>query len=314
MGYKKRRWSGEELGSQSAQRVPYDPGRRACDTPEHPYYERSAVLATKHDKLSLIAPALKSAVGLQVEVAIVDTDSLGTFTCEIPRVARPLETAVAKARLGMEATGSRLGVASEGSIGPDPVMPIAVTDREIVVLVDDERRIVVWEEYMSWDIVVATTTCRPGESLESFAASARFPEHRLIVRPNCGSVRPIYKGIDDFEALNAAVHECSSASSDRSARVETDLRAHACPSRRAIIASAAERLAFRLASRCPACGTPGWGRVDVVFGVPCSWCGNEVRLPRSEVDGCPACEHRESRPLVPEDACVDPGECEICNP
>jgi hypothetical protein len=280
----------------------------------HPYAGRIAVLSTKHDKLPLIAPSLARIVGLNVNVAAVDTDVLGTFTGDIPRPGSPLDTAIAKARLGMSATGQVLGIASEGSIGPNPSFPFVIADRELVVLVDDEADIIVWESYVDPGIRTATTTVRPGDSLESFLAQADFPNHRLIVRPKETGTPPIRKGIDSLERLNAAIVECASAASDGLVTIATDLRAHVCPTRQPIIAAAAKRLAKRLALRCPSCGAPGWGRVDVLIGVPCSWCGTEVALPRAEIDGCAACEHREVRPVVAAEFRADPRECPYCNP
>ncbi|MHB8245189.1 MAG: DUF6671 family protein [Acidimicrobiales bacterium] len=284
------------------------------DHPGHPYAGRVAVLSTKHAKLPLIGPPLERAVGLRVDAAAVDTDALGTFTGDIPRLGPPLDTAIAKARLGMSLTGQALGIASEGSIGPDPALPFVIADRELVVLVDDDAGIVVWETNTSWEIVTATTTVRPLEDLEQFLTRAAFPAHQLIVRPNSGQAQPIHKGIANLGDLTAAISECASVATDGLACVETDLRAHACPSRRTVIAAAAGRLACRLAARCPACGAPGWGRVDIVLGVPCAWCSTEVARPRAEIDGCPACEHRATRPVVTPETRADPGECPFCNP
>ncbi|MHB1718394.1 MAG: DUF6671 family protein [Acidimicrobiales bacterium] len=280
----------------------------------HPYAGLVAVLATKHGKLPLIAPPIEEAVGLRVDAVAVDTDALGTFTGDIPRPGPPLETAIAKARLGMSATGHVIGLASEGSIGPDPAMPFVTADREIVVLVDDDNGIVVWEAHSSWDVVAASTSVGAGDDLGTFLAEAGFPDHQLIVRPNIGAMHPIHKGISSTEQLTAAIADCAAVAHDGLARVETDLRAHTCPSRRAVIAAAAERLAGRIAARCPACGAPGWGRIDVVLGVPCAWCGTEVARPRAEIDGCLVCEHRETRPVVSPEDHADPGECSSCNP
>ncbi len=280
----------------------------------HPYSGRTAVLATKHEKLSLIGPPIQRAIGLTVEAVAVDTDVLGTFTADIPRKGTPLETAVAKARLGIAATGIPLGMASEGSIGPDPLVPFLVADQEIVVLVDEEAGVSVWETCSSTGIVTATADLGPADDLEPLLSSADFPNHRLIVRPSTGPLRPIHKGIDTVEDLNAAIVECSGAAANGLARVETDLRAHACPSRQPIIGQCALQLASRLTACCPTCGTPGWGRVDVVVGIPCSWCGAKVPRPRAVIYGCLKCDHRETAPLVPPDAEADPGECPFCNP
>lgn len=280
----------------------------------HPYLGRVAALATKHDKLPLIAPPLETAVGLHIEAIEVNTDSLGTFTGEVPRTAPPLETAIAKARLGMKVADMPLGIASEGSIGPDPMMPLVTSDREIVVLVDDESKVVIWESYTSWDIIAATTTVRAGDDMQPFLVKAQFPNHKLIVRPNTVESHPIYKGIDNVEELIEAVVKCATASVDGLARIETDLRAHVCPSRRVVIATAAERLANRVAARCPSCGAPGWGQVNVVLGIPCRECGTEVAQPRAMIDGCLACDHRINRPLILPETQADPKECPYCNP
>ena len=290
--------------------------RRTTDwsNPGHPYVGRTAVLSTKHAKLPLIGPPLIRVVGLRVDAVAVDTDTLGTFSGDIPRLGSPLDTAIAKARLGMAATGQTLGIASEGSIGPDPAMPFVIVDWEIVAFVDDDAGIVIWEANSSWDIVTARTSVRPGEDLEPFLARADLPTHQLIVRPNNGAIHPIYKGIDNLEDLVAAITECASMATDGRACVETDLRAHVCPSRRTVIAGASERLAYRIAARCSACGAPGWGRVDTLFGVPCARCGTEIGRPRAQINGCRACEHRETQPVVTFEALADPGECPLCNP
>jgi hypothetical protein len=121
--------------------------------PEHPAFGKQrpyagvrAVLATMHGKEAAIAPVLFHRLGLVVDTApALDTDVLGTFTGEIPRVGNIREAAIAKARLGMTATGSPIGIASEGSYGPHPHIPFMAAGVELMVLVDDTRSIVVSE-------------------------------------------------------------------------------------------------------------------------------------------------------------------------
>ncbi len=282
-----------------------------------PYDGDLAVLATKHGKLGSIAPELARA-GLVVQAADVDTDVLGTFTGEVPRSAPPLETAVAKARLGMVAGGIPLGVASEGSVGPDPDVPWLTVDDEIVVLVDDRRGIVVAGRHASSDVVAVSAVVGPGaglrDRLRDLARQADLPDHAVTVVPSLGPPRPVRKGLRRIGDIADAVEACAAASPDGLARVATDLRAHCCPSRRAVIRAAAADLAHRLGARCPACGSPGWGLAEVRTGVPCAWCGAAVGRVRAEVDGCPACGHRVERPVLPASAVADPGECARCNP
>jgi hypothetical protein len=251
---------------------------------------------------------------MTVDAVDLDTDVLGTFSGDVPRPCPPLETAIRKARLGMEATGETLGLASEGSIGPDPGVPLLTSDREIVVLVDAAADITIWEAHTSYDTVTATTTAGPGSDLLPFLTRSDFPHHQLIVRPNRGRGGVIYKGLEDPVALHRAVDAVAPTSADGLARVESDLRAHASPSRRLAIAGAASRLARRVAACCPECGTPGWGCVGVVTGVPCARCGTQLEQPSAEVDGCQACAHRTERPVGHRGPAGDPATCPHCNP
>lgn len=288
------------------------PGRRP-PLARHPYRDSTAVLATIHDKLPLIAPAMLTAVGLDVRDVRVDTDQLGTFTGDVARPGTPWATAIAKARLGMNATSTRLGLASEGSIGPPPGLAFVIAALELVVLVDDERGIIVGETAIGYDIITIAADITPGDDIDALLQRGGFPEHRMIVRPAAGPPTPPHKGVHDRVALDEAIRSCAALSPDGHAHLETDLRAHHCPSRRPIIAAAAHRLARRLATRCPTCATPGWGIVRVELGVPCQLCGRPVQLPNADVHGCEACnvEQTVSRP---ESNGADPGRCQWCNP
>lgn len=279
---------------------------------------REAVLATRHGKLALIAPAL-ARVAFMLRTVDVDTDVLGTFSGEVPRPGAPRDVAVAKARLAMRASGVPVGVASEGTIGPSPVVPFATADTELVALVDDSLGITVVGRHVSHELHVVGEDVRGDATPEELAALlARAgvgggPDgHHLIVRPAAGPPDPVVKAVGDPDTLEGAVARCAAASPDGRARVETDLRAHLCPSRRPAIVAAAEDLAVRLASRCPACASPGWGVVRAVPGRPCADCGTPTRAARADVASCVACGEERERPradLTP----VDPAQCELCN-
>jgi len=77
--------------------------------------------------------------------------------------------------------------------------------------------------------------------------------------PASGLGEPIVEEIVTLREFERAIRSWASASASGRARVETDLRTHWCASRPPIIARAADRLAGRLASCCPDCGSPGWG-------------------------------------------------------
>lgn len=285
------------------------------DLINYSYNNKTAVLATKHEKLSQIGPPLQSHLGLIVHSVDVDTDSLGTFSGEIPRKGPPLETAIAKARLGIDFAKVPLGIASEGTIGSDHSMPFSGTlDKEIVVLVDDEIGISIWESHASFDITAATAEVRSDEDIESFLIKSDFPRHQLIVRPGKGSFFPIYKGISNRDELREAIYKCALASSNKLAHIETDFRAHVCPSRQKVIGDAAIRLAKRLASKCPECGAPGWGKTEIIYGIPCSCCGTQVPKERAENYSCQVCSFSKIQPILTTPAEADPAECPYCNP
>lgn len=255
---------------------------------------------------------METTIGMLVSEIDVDTDVLGTFAGEIERMNSPLKTAVQKARLGLQASGERLGIASEGSIGVDSMLPLMV-DEEIVVFVNTEDDYEVWESFRSYDIIASSICVKEMNQLEDFLLRVDFPHHGLIVRPSDKSHRIVRKGIHDVEILKKSVKEISMVSADAQVIVETDLRAHHCPSRRLNIEIAATKLASRLKELCPSCGTPGWGVVRMNRGLPCDWCAMETNQIREKVFGCALCEH-ESTQSNSDAQTADPQWCERCNP
>ena len=276
----------------------------------HPYRDRTAALATRHGKLPLIAPAMTEFLGLAVVSIEADTDSLGTFTGEVARVGNQWETAVAKARLGMAESGLSLGLANEGSFAPYDPAPFVITETELVVLVDDTLGIVIGEIETAFSPPTTSFETEPGTIDLPALERAGFPEHGVIVRPADGW-DPIVKGIHDIAELHRAVARCAAASPIGLARIESDLSAHHHPFRRDVIASAAQRLARRLAMICPTCDAPGWGVTAREPGAPCALCRQPTWTTLAERWGCGACDN-ELRLEVGEWA--DPAQCTVCNP
>ena len=279
----------------------------------HPYVHKRIALTTKHDKLRLIKPAFDEYVGCELFEVNLDTDQLGTFSGEIDRIAPPLETAIQKARLGMKETGLLLGIASEGSVGPDPVVPFIHSNIEHLVLVDDEKGIVISETHRSFDITVATITAASDQDLTIFLEKADFPNHALIVRPNTQIQSNCIKGITDYERLMDAIDISSQLSPNGFVIIESDLRAMHSPSRQRNIEEVAKLLAKRVSQLCPQCQIPGWGRVGYETGLNCSEC--ELKNPdaiRQEKFGCVKCDHVELGNVIA--SVLDPAQCNFCNP
>lgn len=270
-----------------------------------------ASLATRHAKDEAIGPVFRDVLGLDVVVIDIDTDAFGTFAGEIPRTDTPVNTAIAKACAGMTASGHSIGLASEGTIGPDPLLPFVTSDIETIVFIDDTRQIVLSETWRSGDIVTFREVVSSDTDLSKFAQRADFPRHGLIVRPSSHSDGPIIKGITTTDALLAAVEQCFSA--DGGAVVESDFRACYSPSRMRNIGECAKQLALRINTSCPDCAGPGWGRIQPIRGLPCSDCGTLVESAvRADVFGCPACPAVQEVPR--SDQTAEPRWCPLCNP
>jgi hypothetical protein len=93
-----------------------------------------------------------------------------------------------------------------------------------MVLIDDERELVISEVFRSFEIIASTTTSYPGQELDEFLSRANFPNHKLIVGP-----------------VTTAV-------------------AHDCPSRQRNIERVAGLLATRVSQLCPECQRPFIGK------------------------------------------------------
>ena len=286
----------------------------STQTPEpHPYQGKKIVLTTKHEKLDLIAPILNAELGLEVVLHEADTDLLGTFSGEVERTLAANQAAIAKARIGTTNLGLNLGVASEGTIGPDRLLPFLRSDTEYIALVDLGLGIELVEEFRSMAIVAGEIVTEPGSDLNEFLERVDFPNHKLIASPNLGDRSKSLKGLADQLSLEAAINKMAVDSKDGKVLVQSDLRAHCSPSRQENIRQAASNLAKRLKSLCPSCTTPGWGKVSHRRGLECSGCGEYVeKAIRAEVLGCAKCSYQEVRESF--DSKADPDICDGCNP
>ena len=279
----------------------------------HPYFKKAAVLTTKHKKYPLIAPAFSKSLELKILEHVADTDQLGTFSGEIDRELPPRETAILKAKIGMSELGLTLGFASEGSVGPDPLIPFINSDIEYLVLVDSDNDLEITEVYRSFDITAGQIVAKPEAEITEFLQKVNFPNHKLIARSNSGAVNNAIKGIGNLIDLKNAIRLCANESEDGAVLIQSDLRAHCSPTRQNNIRQVAELLAKRVLSLCPHCQIPGWGRVGYEKGLECSLCGSSVpNANKCEIFGCSKCDHREFGDELKEYA--DPAQCHYCNP
>lgn len=282
-------------------------------TINHPYSNKVAILTSKHQKLSLIATHFKDNCDVRVKEVELDTDLLGTFAGEVERVGTPLETALKKAHLGLVNSDETLGLASEGSIAPDPAMPFIQADIELVLLVDTKNEIVISEVHRSFEIKAISKIVTIDEDITEILQSADFPNHHLIVKANQSNSEKIFKGIDSLSQLKEAIELSSAASIDNRVQIQSDLRANHSPSRQRNISEAARLLSLKVASLCPSCAMPGWGRTDFLRGLECSACALPISTAiHREILGCVKCSHTQLGSVIATE--VNPGNCPNCNP
>jgi hypothetical protein len=277
------------------------------------YKGQEVALLTQHGKERVIAPVLDAALGCRVRrVAGYDTDLLGTFTRDIPRAGTQREAARKKARLGMALAGLPIGLASEGAFGADPMIGMFPWNTEVLIWIDDLHglEVVGTARGKANFAHLLTPDCA---AAEAFARRWGFPEHQLVIRPEREDDPRIRKGNASRADLEAGFAWARRESAQGLVFLETDVRAHANPTRQENIRRAAEDLASRLCSLCPACGAPGFWRVERVPGLPCEDCGAPTEEARAEVLGCVRCAHRVTREYS-EPETADPARCDYCNP
>lgn len=281
--------------------------------PPSRYLGRRVALLTQHGKEQVLKPVVEAALGCVIEhIDRYDTDLLGTFTREAPRPGTQMNALRRKARKGMELSGLPLGMASEGSFGPDPFTGLIPWNVELLMWIDDELGIEV--------VGVAQGPGRCGQlltddwaALEAFAAREDFPRHHLVLRPEHQDDSRVHKGLSDPAQLRRTFEACLGMAANGQVFAETDLRAFANPSRMERIGQAAADLVQRLQTCCPVCAAPGFSVTARVPGLPCEACGLPTAGHLSEIRTCLHCRHQVTVPRT-DRRFADPAHCNHCNP
>ena len=178
-----------------------------------PYADPRVALATLHGKAEALAPAL-APLGFRLETIAVDTDALGTFAGDIARPGTAHEVVIEKARRGMAASGLKLGIATEGSFGPDPLLGFLPLHTELLAFVDDALGQTVVIEHAGHDTNWVSKAIRPGDDLAPVLAAIGLPTHAALVKPNrwsrsAGECVPVAKELKDSGTVAEAVADSS---------------------------------------------------------------------------------------------------------
>lgn len=280
-----------------------------------PYYGCCVLLTTKHSKSIALTPPFEKIIGAGVLEYVVDTDQLGTFSGEVERKGSALDCARRKCEWSIKNLNSEYALASEGSFIPHPFIPLIPSNRETLYFIDRVR-----EFHLHVTDITTNTNYQRHEvssidDLKFFAEKALFPSHALIVRPFPREIEgPIFKGINNKADLEAAYLECRKFSPKNKVWIETDMRAHLNPTRMKFIENLGKTLALRLTKLCPDCGTPGWGKVKVQTGLPCSLCNLPTEEIKAEIYGCSKCKFNQFISLKNNRKKALPEFCGFCNP
>ncbi|MFT6288225.1 MAG: hypothetical protein ACJA09_002984 [Alcanivorax sp.] len=281
------------------------------------YGDTCFIIPTKHEKSMAIAPPFWEKLGASVLEYVVDTDTLGTFSGEVERKGNALECARRKCEWTLELLGDKTDhvLASEGSFGPHPYIPFLPCDHEILYFIDRRRGFHLHLSLLSEKTNYQMKLLSSMEELLAFAEAAQFPLHALILRPNGSETRsPIFKDLNTEAALERAFSDALKLSNAGRVWVETDMRAQMNPSRMAVIADLAAEMAARLATACPQCASPGWGRVRSEKGLRCEYCHQTTEMIADEIYGCVLCDHSEKRARADGLNVAPQLHCGWCNP
>jgi len=278
-----------------------------------PYEGLKASLLTQHGKESVICPQLQDSNGLEVtHISGYDTDKLGTFTRDIPRYGSQLEAARKKARVGMELSGSELGIASEGAFDNDPYTGMIPWNYELVLLIDETRHLEI-VGFFGGQAQSASRQVSSWDELNALLSEAQFTTHQLVVRPDDEYHPEFRKGIKDIHSLKETFEWAMSLSKKGNVFIENDLRAHTNPTRMANILKATQDLSRRMNSVCPECQSPGLWITERKKGLPCSSCESPTNLPIANIWSCVKCAYKKEEKITNQSK-ADPSKCHYCNP
>lgn len=284
---------------------------------QSPYAKKCIILTTKHAKSIAIGPPFFEKLKASILEHVADTDLFGTFSGEIKRSGSALECAQKKCELSFNHVGSSVeyALASEGSFGPHPSFPFMPCNQEILYFIDRRNDFHLHMSHLSQQTNYRKELIRSIKDLLNFAKTADFPSHGLILHARGKENEPLtFKDINSFLELEKIFYECIKYGTNKEVRVETDMRAHYNPSRMAVIKILAEKMASRLATNCPNCDTPGWGKTHHESGLPCTLCNSKTKITLHEIFGCTKCSYIEKKEPCHGLKYAAPETCEFCNP
>jgi hypothetical protein len=277
------------------------------------FEERKLLIATKHQKESVIAPLFWEEFRNYCFTSdAFDTDTLGTFSGEIDRKEDALSTVREKCILANKATDCDLVIASEGSFGAHPTLFFAQADEELIMLKDFKNDIEIVAREISMETNFNGKLITNESDLLAFAEQINFPSHAIILKPEEKNFSKIVKGIDSKDVLLKNYNELKQEFN--SVHAETDMRAMCNPTRMKVIKKVTLKLIEKIKSLCPKCALPGFDIVSIKPGIPCKNCLFPTRSTLSYLYKCQKCCYEKELNYPRGIQFEDPSYCDNCNP
>ena len=249
------------------------------------FENRKLVIATKHNKESVISPLIEQSLKVNCFVPEnFDSDKFGTFSGEIDRTKDALTTVKNKCLLAMKIENCDLGIASEGSFGAHPTIFFATANEEILIFIDLKNNIEIVVKEVSLNTNFASKKIENEHDLKDFLNKCQFPSHGIILKNKENNFIECKK---DFENLNQVL-ESYNYFIDKFGIcfAETDMRAINNPTRMLVIEKATEKLVEKIKSLCPECHTPGFGIKEIKTGLRCELCNMPTKSTLAYIYQC----------------------------
>lgn len=277
------------------------------------FRNRNLLIVTNHAKERVIAPLLEKNLGVSCTVAHnVNTDTLGTFTCEVNRDKDVLAVLRQKCLMGMQQYNTDLAIASEGSFGPHPAMFFAHADDEVVMLLDTRYDIEIVAREISCGTNFNGKFISSRTDLNAFLEQVGFPSHGVVFKDKEDGFTAVEKGITDYYTAYSIFSRF--VQDYGGAYLETDMRALYNPTRMRVIEKAVEKLVKKALCSCPVCSSPGFSVTGYRPGLPCGACGFPTKSALVHTATCIKCNYTQETPYPYGKQKEEPQFCDVCNP
>lgn len=266
---------------------------------------------TKHGKDAVILPILNKYYNItESETLAIDTDKFGTFNRLTKREGTATETLIRKIEAGKQESNADLIVASEGSFGPDPILPFLPLDAEQVALYEKRSNNIYIGEKLSNKTNFSSLQATTLEEAFSFIDKQDIPKNNILIRKNEKS-KNIFADFESKKQAKEIAEKVFSKGFKKQVFLETDMRSDRNQIRQSIIQDASEELVNNLKRICPGCESKGVRPKGIEPGLPCKICNLPTDEAAFKIYSCPTCEHEYKEKIEGQG---NPANCARCNP